>query len=279
MGHARGIGGIAWIGGQRRFADHPAEPCVLGIVAHRQHEIAIGRRHHLVGHDVRMCGALAAGHHAADQVVRGLVGQPRHLGVEQGQVDVLAHSRTLGVAQCGQDRGGRVHPGHQVGRGHAHLLRSGAGRAIGLAGHAHQPADGLDRRVVTGALRIRAVLAVAGDRAVHQLRVDRLHAGVVQAVFGQPADLVVLHQHVAARHQLADQRLALRRGEVDRHRMLAAVGAQVIGRLGGVVAVGIAQVGWPPAAGVVAGAGALDLDHLRTEVGQHLGRPRPGQDP
>ena len=33
-----------------------------------------------------------------------------------------------------------------------------------------------------------------------------------------------------------------------------------------------------PAAGVVAGARALDLDHVGAEVGQDLPGPRPGQD-
>ncbi len=34
-----------------------------------------------------------------------------------------------------------------------------------------------------------------------------------------------------------------------------------------------------PGAGVVAGAGALDLDDVGAEVGKDLPRPRPGQDP
>jgi hypothetical protein len=37
------------------------------------------------------------------------------------------------------------------------------------------------------------------------------------------------------------------------------------------------QEGRAPAAGVVAAAGALDLDHLGAEVGQGLGAPGPGQ--
>ncbi len=182
------------------------------------------------------------------------------------------------MAQRRQDRGGRVHAGHQVGRGHAHLLRATAGRVVGFTGHAHQSADGLDGGVVAGAPRVRPVLAVTGDRAVHQCRVERAQAGVVQPVLRQPADLVVFHQYLAARGQRADQRLPLRLGEVDGDRTLAAVGAQVVRRLGGVVARGVPEERRPPATGVVAHARALDLDHVGAEIGQHLGGPRPGQD-
>ncbi len=182
------------------------------------------------------------------------------------------------MAQRRQDRGGRVHAGHQVGRRNAHFLRATTGRAVGFAGHAHQPADGLDGGVVAGAPRVGSILAVTGDRAVHQRRVERTQAGVIQPVLRQPADLVVFHQHLAVRGQRADQRLPLRQGEVDGDRALAAVGAQVVRRLGSVGAVGVLEERRPPAAGVVARPRTLYLDHVGAEIGQHLGGPRPGQD-
>ena len=43
------------------------------------------------------------------------------------------------------------------------------------------------------------------------------------------------------------------------------------------LAVGAFDEGRSPAAGVVAGAFALDLDDVGAEVGQHLPRPGPGQ--
>ena len=44
-------------------------------------------------------------------------------------------------------------------------------------------------------------------------------------------------------------------------------------------AVGGRDEGRPPGAGIVAGAVALDLDDVGAEIGQHLARPRPGQNP
>lgn len=90
----------------------------------------------------------------------------------------IDHAATTGVralVQRGQDGGGGVDAGHEVGHGHAHFLRFGPG----LAGHAHQTAFGLDGEVVARFLRQRAGLAVAGDGAVNEARVERLQAGRV----------------------------------------------------------------------------------------------------
>ena len=42
-------------------------------------------------------------------------------------------------------------------------------------------------------------------------------------------------------------------------------------------AIGLGRERWAPLAGVVPGPGTLDLDHLGSQIRQHLGRPRPGQ--
>jgi hypothetical protein len=180
--------------------------------------------------------------------------------------------------RASQHRHGGVHAGDDIGDGHARLLRSAAGQVVALARDAHQPAHALDHEVVAGALRKRPILPKARDRAIDEARVDLLEAFVVQPVLGQAAHLEVLDQNVADSGQFPDQRRALGRGHVGFDRALVAVGAEVIGRFVGVLAVAVLQVGRPPRAGVVAHAGAFDLDDVGAQVGQVLRAPRAGQD-
>ena len=142
----------------------------LAVVADRQDHVAVGGREVLVRHDVRVRVAHAARHRAADQVVGGLVGQAGDLHVEQRQVDVLALAGAVAVRERGQHADGGVQAGEDVGQRDADLLRARALLAVGAAGDAHQPAHALDQEVVAGALRVRAGLAEAGDRAVDQAR-------------------------------------------------------------------------------------------------------------
>ena len=176
------------------------------------------------------------------------------------------------MAQCRQDRYGGVHAGEQVGHGHAHFLRATT-QIVPFAGHAHQAADALHGIVVTCPLAVRAGLAKAGHAAIHQFGVQAAQAGVVQAVTGHVANLEIFNKDVAMLDQFPDQGLAFGLCDVAGHRTLVAVGPQVIGGLGGVLALGVFQKGRPPGAGVVARAGALDLDDVGPQVGQGLGTP------
>ena len=187
---------------------------------------------------------------------------------------MAAQTRAATLDEGGQHGGGGVDAGHQVGHGHAHLLRFAAGRAVFLAGHAHQPAGGLDGKVVAGIRGVGAVLPIAGDRAVDQARVGRLQARVVQAIFGELADLVVLQQHIGLRSQLAHQRRAFSRGDIDGDGAFAAVGADVVR---GHAVGGVAPPRWAPGACVVTDLGALDLDHIGAVVGQQLAAPGAGE--
>ncbi len=128
----------------------------------------------LVRHDVGVRIAPALGRLAAVEVIAAHVGQHRHLRVEQRHVDVLAFAGAVAVGQRGQHGDGGVHAGHQVGQRHAGLLRAAAGQVVALAGHRHQAAHALDQEVVAGAVRVRPVLAEAGDRAVDQVGLERL---------------------------------------------------------------------------------------------------------
>ena len=66
-------------------------------------------------------------------------------------------------------------------------------------------------------------------------------------------------------------------GYLDGDRALVAVGAEEVGGVGRVAAVGVLQPRRAPGARVVAAAGALDLDDVGAQIRQHLSRPRPGQ--
>ena len=236
--------------------------------------MAVFRREHLVGHDVEVRVAHALRHHAADQEVARLVGQHRHLHVEQPGVDVVAQPRAAALDQRGQDRSGGVQAREQVGHCQTRFLRLAAWRAFFLASQAHQPAGGLDREVVARGAGHRPALAVTGDRAVHQPRVVCRQRRIVQPVARELADLVVLEQHIGLGRELAHHRRALGGGDVDRDRALAAVGADVVSRhpLGH-----IAPPGRTPGACVVADIGPLDLDHISAVIGQQLARPGAGQ--
>src|SRR5207302_1670047 len=114
----------------------------------------------------------------------------------------------------------------------------------------------------------------SGDRAVDQARIEDHERSRAEAVAVERAGLVVLNQHVRLRRHSADDLLPLGAGDVDGDRPLPAVGADEVGGLAAL----LAEPGRAPPARVVARAGPLDLDHLRSEVGEHLGRPRSCQD-
>ena len=271
------VGGKALVLRPFRAAGHGAEAGELAVVAHGQDHVAVGSGKGLVGHDAGVRVAHAAWHHAAHQVVGGLVGESGYLDVEQGGVDMLAQAGAVAFLQRGQDADGGVQAGEDVGQRHAHLLRAGAGFVIGHAGDAHQPAHGLDQEVVAGARGVGAALAEASDGAVDQARVDGVEAGVVQAVLLQAAGLEVFQHDVGFGRELLQLLLAFGAGHVDGDGALVAVGAEKVGRFARGLAVRILQVGRAPGTGVVAVAGALDLDHIGAQIAQNLAGPGAGQ--
>ena len=239
-----------------------------------QDQEPVGAGKNLVGRDVGVGIAHPARHHAADQVVHRLVHQPGDLGVEQGGVDMLALAGEVAVAQGGQDRAGGVHAGHHVGDGHAHLGRL----AVGVAGDAHDPAHGLGQQVVARTRCVGAGLPETGDAGVDEAGEALLDLVIGEAMAGKVADLIVLDEDVGALQQLEQDRPALGLSEVQSDGALVAVGAEVIGALGGVVAVAVLQEGRAPAPDIVAGPRPLDLDHVGPEIAQGLGGDRGGQD-
>jgi hypothetical protein len=223
--------------------------------------------------------AVALRYRAGGKVVHVLVGEYGDGGVEQRHVDVLAFAGDIAVGERAEDCDGAVHAGEDIGDGDAHFLRAAAGQVIALAGDAHQAAHALEHEVVAGAVGVRPALAEAGDRTVDDAGAHRLQVVVGEAVARERADLVVFDHDVRLRGKPLHDRLAFGGGDVERDRALAAIAGKVIGGLAGVDPGFILEKRRAPAAGVVAGARALHLDHVGPHVGEVLGAPWTGEDP
>jgi hypothetical protein len=131
--------------------------------------------------------------------------------------------------------------------------------------------------IVAGARRVRPGLAETRHRAIDDAGVDRLDRFIVEAIALEIADLVILHEDIDVFGELANDLLPFRRGNVDRHRTLVAVGAEIERVVVVLLALGVDEVRRSEGARVVAGAGPLDLDHVGAEIAQHLGRERTGE--
>src|SRR5665213_1832808 len=201
-------------------------------------------------------------------------------GVKQTDVDMLALAAIdLAVIERGEDADRGVHAGHVVDDGRTDLHRALARLAVDMASDAHQAAHRLQDRVIAGAARIRPGLPKAGHRAIDDARVDRLDRIVVQPVALEITDLVVLHHHVAVFRQFANDGLALGLGNIDGDGFFAAVGAQIERIVVVRLAFWIDQIRRPERARIVAGAGPFDLDDFGAEIGQHLRRQGPRENP
>ena len=135
----------------------------------------------------------------------------------------------------------------------------------------------MGHEVIARARGVGAALAEAGHRAVDQARVLLAQACVIEAELGESADLEVLDQHVRARRELSHDAPALLGFEIELDRALAAIGGVEIGGAE-MAAVSRFDEGRTPAARIVAGAFALDLDDVGAEVGEHLPGPGARQD-
>ena len=140
-------------------------------------------------------------------------------------------------------------------------LRTAEGQAIArklIAG-----ADVLVENFRPGALGIGAGLAEAGDPGHHQPGIvpRELLVGETPLFHGPGAE--VFDQDVRLADQGAGDSLALRRAQVQRHRLLVAADHRPPGR----VALGQAAA---PLAHRIADPGVLDLDHLGPEVAEDL---------
>jgi len=215
-----------WIGREFRPTEHGAGARELAVIADHQHQFAIGATEHAGGHAAISPGAAPRRRLAIDEIDLGPMRQRGDHGIEQADIDVLALP-AIGLAmKQGRENADRgIHTGHVIDDGGTDLHRSLARLAVDMPGDAHQPAHRLQDRVITGARRIGPGLPKAGHRAIDDAGVDRLDRFVIEPVALEIADLVVLHHDIAGFCQLADDVLALRRGDIYRYRFLASIGA------------------------------------------------------
>ena len=145
------------------------------------------------------------------------------------------------------------------------------GVVAGVAGHAHRAAERLHDAVERGTRGVWAVLSEPGERGRDDGRVDLLERLVVYPQAFEDAGAEVVQHHVRLRGERVE-RLASEVGlEVERDAALVAVEAEEVGALA------VQEVGAELAGGVT-GAGLLDLDDVRAEVGEQASGERPAED-
>ena len=198
------------------------------------------------------------------QVPRDGRGLDRHHGAEQRDIDLLPHAEALPGDERGHDRVGEHDAAHLVGEAPAEFHR----RCPGPAGQRdHRARHPLRHVVVTAAPAPLARQPEPAVDRVDQLRVDGAQPFVADSQVVHDARDEVLHDHVHLLDKLVDDLPCLRRLDVERHALLAAVA-----RLeDGVEAIGLRA----QAAHRVAVARTLDFEHLGAHVGEHGGAVGP----
>ena len=116
---------------------------------------------------------------------------------------------------------------------------------------------------------VGAVMAEAGDGGIDDGRIDLAQFLIAQAQAVHNAGTVILQNHVALGHQLAEHLFTGLALEVQDDAALVAVEVHIIGAF----AVDNGEV----AAGVIALAGTLDLDDLGAQIRQHHAAVRSGK--
>ena len=265
------IGSEARVGGQVREPDGVAEARPLTLTADANGNGSVGRGECLVRNDVRVGVAATPWRPAGHERVLGLVREDGERALENRDIDPLA----IGARprdEPRKHRDGPEHPGDNVADGNADLR----GHAIGVAGDRHQAAAGLDDEVVAGLAGIGTADAVTADGDMHEIRVQSLQGILVEPEAGKAARAEVLDEHVPPADELPQHLAAGVRVKIEPEAPLVAIdGQEIRGRTG--ASCRIADPRWSPTPRRIA-FGRLDLDDLRTEVGQEHRAVRPGQD-
>ncbi len=170
--------------------------------------------------------------------------------VAQRQQDV--HHRRIGAARDVGDQ--RRRDDRRLGGSHAERQHTGVAQIV---------------EVVTGDVALGPVLAVAGDRAVDDARVDRGDSFVIEAEPRHHARPELFDHHVGLFEQRHDLGLVGRVLEVEREGLLAAVEHREVDAVGAP-----ARLVDPH---LLALTRPLDLDHFRAGLGEEQARHRAGQ--
>src|SRR5262249_8440763 len=170
------------------------------------------------------------------------------------------------------DTDDRIHSGEDIGDRNSDT----SWFAVSNASQIHDSGHALRHQVIARAFRVRSVLSKSGHRAVDQAGAFRCQTFVVESEFRQPSDLEVLDQDIGARSELAHDAPTLIAFEVHFDGAFAAISGMKIGRPD-MVTIRAFDKRRTPAAGIVARALTLNLDHVGAEIGQHLPGPGTGK--
>src|SRR5688572_16276762 len=145
--------------------------------------------------------------------------------VEERDVDVLAATGLVALAQSEEDAAEGVEAGEVIGHRNA-----GAHRwTVGLTGDVHESGLGLRHRVVSREVALRAVLSVPADRAVHQARIQAAGLLDAEAELVEAARPEVLDEHVGAFEKALQYVSPFGALQVDGEAALVAIDADEIG--------------------------------------------------
>jgi len=123
--------------------------------------------------------------------------------------------------------------------------------------------------VVAGQILVRPVLAVAADRAVGNLRIDRPDRFVADTQLVHHAGAKAFDDDIRRCRQTQEDLDAFRLLQVEHHALLVAVDHAEVGTV-------LTRAG-AQRTGVIADLRVFDLDHLCPQIGQVQGGDRPGE--
>ena len=121
----------------------------------------------------------------------------------------------------------------------------------------------MNQRIVTGALFIRPRLSKAGNRTVNQAWIEVSNRLIVQTIFSQAADFVILNQYIRATDEFNQLQTLAGDGEIHTDTGFIAVATKIISGIHRAI---LTIHKWrSPTTGVVA-VGMFDFDHMSAHV-------------
>lgn len=201
-----------------------------------------------------------------------LEGVDTHDGGKQRRAHHLSPAGPPTFNECCEQSVRPVHPGEQVGDGHADALRI----VRPVAGDGHQACLTLDNLVVAGPPAFRSVVAKTGDGQDDQPRVQLLHGrgGEAQAVHNAGAE--ILNHDVGPGQQFLQHHPIALGFQVQRDGFLVPVAGQEVRCLRVIFG---SYKRRTPATGVVPGSRCLHFDDTGAQVSEHHPGVRTGECP
>src|SRR6516225_7432768 len=141
------------------------------------------------------------------------------VGVEQRHIEMLPLSGALPIEQSSADRTARVGARAHIASGRHREVR----RTAGLASHRSDSRIRSTEEIESGLIRERSGLPVSGNRAHHDLRIENLHALIVESHPADDAWREIFDQDIAPANQPLDDVVAFRTFRIQANRLLTAI--------------------------------------------------------